>query len=231
MLQLLKIARNDGACVNNTQTGVDGMQRTETIAVRPSESVGPTQARAAGKRPSAQADATVPDTTAISAQITQLSARRQHGYRRGMMIPGAATTETCRQGAGRNLLPNPSQQISMNRDDRDDPFGDIFDEIERMMGEMDDTGDADADAHIDVYDDDNVVRLVADLPGVEKSDLNLQCDGTTLTITAHSGHHEYDQQVRLPAPVDEHSADATFNNGVLHVTFDREDDSAAIDVE
>ena len=119
----------------------------------------------------------------------------------------------------------------MNRDDRDDPFGDIFDEIERMMGEMDDTGDADADPHIDVYDDDNVVRLVADLPGVEKSDLNLQCDGTTLTITAHTAHREHDQQIRLPAPVDEHSADATFNNGVLHVTFDREDDSAAIDVE
>ena len=119
----------------------------------------------------------------------------------------------------------------MNRDDRDDPFGDIFDEIERMMGEMNDSDSPDFDAHIDVYEDDTVVRLVADLPGVDKNDLNLQCDGTTLTITAHTAHREYDQQIRLPAPVDEHSADATFNNGVLHVTFDREEESAAIDVE
>jgi HSP20 family protein len=30
--------------------------------------------------------------------------------------------------------------------------------------------------------------------------------------------------------VDEHSGDATFNNGVLEVEFDRDDDSASIDV-
>jgi HSP20 family protein len=119
----------------------------------------------------------------------------------------------------------------MNSDDRDDPFGDIFDEIERMMGEMNGPDEGGTDTHIDVYEDDSVVRLVADLPGVDKSDLNLQCDGTTLTIRAHTGHREYDDRVRLPATVDEHSADATFNNGVLHVTFDRADESAAINVE
>lgn len=117
----------------------------------------------------------------------------------------------------------------MNRDDRDDPFGDIFDEIERMMGQMG-GDDEHTNTHIDVYEDNDVVRLVADLPGVDKDDLNLQCDGTTLTITAHTGHRRYDERVRLPATVDEHSADATFNNGVLHVTFDRADESAAIDV-
>jgi HSP20 family protein len=119
----------------------------------------------------------------------------------------------------------------MHSDDRDDPFGDIFDEIERMMGEMNDPDDSGADAHIDVYEDSDIVRLVADLPGVGKSDLTLQCDGTTLTIKANSGTREYDDRVRLPAAVDEHSAEATFNNGVLHVTFDREAESAAIDVE
>jgi len=119
----------------------------------------------------------------------------------------------------------------MNRDDRDDPFGDIFDEIERMMGEMNGPEESGADAHIDVYEDDDIVRLVADLPGVDKTDLTLQCDGTTLTINAHSGSREYDDRVRLPATVDEHSAEATFNNGVLQVTFDREEESAAIDVE
>ena len=119
----------------------------------------------------------------------------------------------------------------MHSDDRDDPFGDIFDEIERMMGEMNGPTDAGADTHVDVYETDDAVRLVADLPGVEKRDLTLQCDGTTLIIQATTGHQEYDERVRLPAPVDEHSADATFNNGVLHVTFDRADASAAINVE
>lgn len=122
----------------------------------------------------------------------------------------------------------------MMRDDRDDPFGDIFDEIERMMngmtGGFDDSGFA-SETHVDVSDRDGVVRLVADLPGVEKEAIDLTCDGETLTISAASARREYDERVRLPARVDEHSATATFNNGVLQVTLEKVDDSAEIDLE
>ena len=121
----------------------------------------------------------------------------------------------------------------MRRDDPDDPFGDIFDEIERMMNEMtggDRTGFA-TETHVDVYDEGERIRLVADLPGVEKDDIDLTCDGETLTISAASDRREYDERVRLPARVDEHSARATFNNGVLEVTLVRADHSADIDVE
>ncbi len=125
----------------------------------------------------------------------------------------------------------------MDRDDRDDPFGDIFDEIERMMNGM--AGGADpadesgfgTETHVSAYVEDDTVRLVADLPGVSKEGLSLQCDGEALTISAVSDRREYEERVTLPARVDEHSASATFNNGVLEVTFDRADDAAAIDVE
>ena len=124
----------------------------------------------------------------------------------------------------------------MDRDDRDDPFGDFFAEIERMMNEMANGAPADEDAgfgsetHVDAYTSEDSVRLVADLPAVSKDELSLQCDGEALTISAVSDRREYDETVELPAPVDEHSADATFNNGVLEVSFDRDDDSASIDV-
>ncbi len=122
----------------------------------------------------------------------------------------------------------------MSRDDRDDPFGDIFDEIERMMhgmaGGYDDRSGFASETHVDVYDETDHVRLVADLPGIEKSELNLQCDGETLTISAANDRREYDERVRLPVRVDEHSATATFNNGVLEVSFEKADDSASIDV-
>jgi HSP20 family protein len=125
----------------------------------------------------------------------------------------------------------------MRGDDRDDPFGDIFDEIERMMNEM--TGaDAVADGsgfasetHVDIYETSDQVRLVADLPGVDTDAIELKCDGEILTISATSVQREYDERVRLPARVDEHSAAATFNNGVLEVTIDKVGGSAAIDVE
>ncbi|NUE01780.1 Hsp20/alpha crystallin family protein [Halorubraceae archaeon YAN] len=122
----------------------------------------------------------------------------------------------------------------MDRDDRDDPFGDIFDEIERMMhgmaGGFEDRSGFASETHVDVYEEEGHIRLVADLPGIEKDELNLQCDGETLTISAASDRREYDERVHLPVRVDEHSAKATFNNGVLEVTFEKADDSASIDV-
>ncbi|WP_135829656.1 Hsp20/alpha crystallin family protein [Halorussus halobius] len=133
----------------------------------------------------------------------------------------------------------------MRRDDRDDPFDDLFREIERMMNEMmgEDfdmrvergTGGGSTgfgtETHVDVHETDDEVRVVADLPGVVKEDIDLKCDGEVLTISAASDHREYDERVRLPAQVDEHSATATYNNGVLEVTFEQSDESADIDVQ
>ncbi|GAA0651671.1 Hsp20/alpha crystallin family protein [Salarchaeum japonicum] len=122
----------------------------------------------------------------------------------------------------------------MRRDDRDDPFDDFFDEIERMMndmrGGMDESGFG-TDTHVTVYEEDDEVRVVADLPGVEKEDIDLKCDGDVLTISAATDAREYDERIELPARVDEHSASATYNNGVLEVSFDRLEDSADISVE
>ena len=129
----------------------------------------------------------------------------------------------------------------MRRDDSDDPFDEFFREIERMMDEMmgaegdvhidRDTGGGGADLHVDVHETDEEIRVVADVPGVDKDAIDLKCDGETLTISAAGDRREYDERIRLPARVDEHSASATFNNGILQVTFDRAEDSAAIDVE
>ncbi|WP_224447821.1 Hsp20/alpha crystallin family protein [Haloprofundus salilacus] len=123
----------------------------------------------------------------------------------------------------------------MKRDDRDDPFGDIFGEIERMMNEMtggfEDQSGFTTETHVDVIDEGDHIRVVADLPGVDKDDIDLKCDGERLTISAASDRREYDERIQLPTRVDEHSASATFKNGVLQVTLDRIEDSAEIDVE
>ncbi|GKZ14164.1 type III effector protein [Haladaptatus sp. W1] len=129
----------------------------------------------------------------------------------------------------------------MRRDDRDDPFDDLFREIERMMNDMMggnvdmqvDTGTTGfgADTHVDIHEDDELIRVIADLPGVEKNDIDLKCDGEAMTISAASDHREYDERIALPARVDESSAKATYNNGVLEVTFEKTDESANISVE
>lgn len=127
----------------------------------------------------------------------------------------------------------------MRRDDRDDPFDELFREIERMMSEMTGGGrsvDVDTgagfgeDAHFAMYDEGDSVRVIGDLPGVDKTDIDVKCDGRNLTIHAASDRREYEDRLSLPARVDEHTASATFNNGVLEIELDRADDSADIDL-
>jgi HSP20 family protein len=134
-----------------------------------------------------------------------------------------------------------------DRDDRDDPLEDLFDQLEQMMNDVMGQGNVDfdvgfeagpagpgagfgADTHVDVHETDDQVRVVADIPGVDKEAIDLKCDGEVLTIRARAGDREYDDRVTLPTRVDEHSATATYNNGVLEVAFDRADDSADIDL-
>ncbi|MFC5970799.1 Hsp20/alpha crystallin family protein [Halomarina salina] len=128
-----------------------------------------------------------------------------------------------------------------DRDDRD-PFDDIFRELSRMMDDMigadmgvDVHSAADAgfgdDVHITTEEDDEHVYVVADLPGVEKDGIDIKCDGRTLTIAAATDRRQYEERLRLPTRVDEHSATATFNNGILEVTFLRADSSADINLD
>lgn len=124
----------------------------------------------------------------------------------------------------------------------DDPIDDIFNEIERMMNQMF-GGDAEFrfehtsgqhtgthDVHMDIHETEEQLRVIADIPGVEKDDIDLKCDGTTLMLDAEGAERAYREQVSLPTPVDEHSAAASYNNGILEVTFERQDESTSIDI-
>ncbi|MGM0372717.1 MAG: Hsp20/alpha crystallin family protein [Halobacteriota archaeon] len=129
------------------------------------------------------------------------------------------------------------------RDDREDPFDDIFREIERMMNDMVGTagpqeggiqqsgvGTA-TPTHIDTYEDDDQIRVVADLPGVAREDISVQSDGEYVTVLAENETRHYDERVALPAPVDPESGSGTYNNGVLEIIFDRARETTDIDIE
>lgn len=131
----------------------------------------------------------------------------------------------------------------MRDDDRDDPFEEFFNEIERMMNQMmgpdaefhfeHNTRDNDSSSqnvHFDIHESDDQIRVIADIPGVNKEAIDLQCDGDSLHLDATDGNRRYNERVSLPGRVDEHAASATYNNGVLEVVFDRLDDSTSIDV-
>ena len=70
---------------------------------------------------------------------------------------------------------------------------------------------------VDVVEDSENVRVVAELPGVEKKDIQMKCAEDVLTISVNTPTRKYHKEVELPAVVDPDTSKATYNNGVLEV--------------
>ena len=72
---------------------------------------------------------------------------------------------------------------------------------------------------VDVINEPAQVRVVAELPGVEKSAIKTSMGDDTLTISVDSATQRYYKEVHLPAGVDPDSSKASYNNGVLEITL------------
>ena len=64
------------------------------------------------------------------------------------------------------------------------------------------------------------LKVVAEMPGVEKQDIHLEALEDSLNIKAEHGDRKYDTNVALNTKVEPSSASATYNNGVLEVKLD-----------
>ncbi len=67
----------------------------------------------------------------------------------------------------------------------------------------------------------DVVKVVAELPGVEKSDINLECDGRTLILKVDTEKRRYHKSLELPVEVDPDTSKASYKNGVLELILNR----------
>ena len=70
----------------------------------------------------------------------------------------------------------------------------------------------------DIIDADGEVRVIVELPGVEKKDVKLSGTASTLTISVETPERKYFKEVELPAKVDVKKATSAYTNGVLDVT-------------
>ncbi len=74
---------------------------------------------------------------------------------------------------------------------------------------------------VDVTSGDRVVQVVAEVPGVNKEDIELEGTEDTLTIRVDTEKRKYYKVVDLPEKVDPNSAKASYKNGVLEVTLNK----------
>lgn len=68
-----------------------------------------------------------------------------------------------------------------------------------------------------VDDKENVLKVVAEMPGITKEDIQLEVRDNTLVIKAQNKERKYDTEVPLETPVESSETKASYNNGVLEV--------------
>lgn len=80
-----------------------------------------------------------------------------------------------------------------------------------------DTRDPVVDTVVD--EKEKTVKLVAEMPGVEKSNINVVIEKNIVKIDAEQDKKKYSSQVPLRIKVDENSVKASYKNGILEVTL------------
>lgn len=72
---------------------------------------------------------------------------------------------------------------------------------------------------VDIMEGSDELKIIAELPGVQKEDIKLKTTDRTILITAGNGEYKYQKKLALPRAVQPETAKARYNNGVLEVTL------------
>jgi HSP20 family protein len=76
----------------------------------------------------------------------------------------------------------------------------------------------------DVMTTNGEVKVVVELPGVEKKDIELHGTEDSLTISVDTPQRKYYKQLELPVKVETRQAKSTYKNGVLQVTLQKKNE-------
>lgn len=70
---------------------------------------------------------------------------------------------------------------------------------------------------VDVFDEQDHVLVVAEMPGISPSDVRLEAEGDVLTISAARGDKKYLKEVLLPQSFAREQMHVSGNNGVVEI--------------
>jgi HSP20 family protein len=90
------------------------------------------------------------------------------------------------------------------------PFGNIHKTHDGLSVEED------REPVVDVLEEGNMIRVIAELPGVAQGDIAYQVNGDVLTIST-KGDRPYHAEVLLPGPAETEGIESSYNNGVLEL--------------
>jgi HSP20 family protein len=79
---------------------------------------------------------------------------------------------------------------------------------------------------IDLFDEGNFVRVVAELPGVNESDIVAKVEGDDVLEIQTNGKMKYCKEIVLPAKVVATSFDKKYTNGILELKLYKKNDAS-----
>ena len=71
---------------------------------------------------------------------------------------------------------------------------------------------------VDVINTNGEIKVIVELPGVEKDDIKLQGTENTLTISVDTSERRYFKEIEMPEKIEPKKAKTSYKNGVLEVT-------------
>jgi len=69
----------------------------------------------------------------------------------------------------------------------------------------------------DVFDEEQEIRIYAEMPGVNEADIKLDLKEDILDISAQTGDRKYRKEVLLPTKVQADTMTSSYNNGILEI--------------
>jgi len=70
---------------------------------------------------------------------------------------------------------------------------------------------------VDVFDEGDHLMVIAELPGVEESDIHLEIKGDILELKAEGEDRKYSKEVLLPAEVEADRIETQYKSGILEI--------------
>ncbi|MFC2154449.1 archaeal heat shock protein Hsp20 [Candidatus Altiarchaeota archaeon] len=104
-------------------------------------------------------------------------------------------------------------------------FGNVGGSIDSQEGEPQAVGGR--EPLTDLIEGDDEVTVIAELPGIEKEEIDLEIDEESVAIKVDTEQRKYNKELALPCPVNPESSKASYKNGVLEIKLKRQEPKPA----
>jgi len=76
---------------------------------------------------------------------------------------------------------------------------------------------------VDIFDEEDHILIVAELPGVSENDVNFELKGDILKLSAETGDRKYSKEILLSSKVQENKIESSYKNGILKIKLIKSD--------